>query len=89
MWDNKDWIFPTRNLIVDDMLWSLPNKGAMCLDRQYGEEWNKYIKSPEPLTNSHRWAFWISNLFSAWRVGEISEEKDVEKLKNPRRLLIN
>ena len=80
VWESKDWIYPLQRINVDGMSWPVPNQATRMLDKQYGPEWNKFIKSPKPLTNSHLWAFWISNGAGAWRTGEISAEDDKQRL---------
>lgn len=76
VWENKEWIYPIQTHLIDDMEWPLPAKAKAMLDTQYGDEWSTTIKSPNPLTNSHKWAFWISNTFFAWRKGQV--QKSVE-----------
>lgn len=66
----RTWVFPVQKREVDGMIWSIPNQPEKMLDQQYGEDWKKVIKVPKPLFQSHQWAFWISNLFGAWRTAE-------------------
>jgi len=84
VWDGREWVFPLTRLTVDGMTWPVPAMARAMLDKQYGEDWIRYIQSPNPLTNSHWWAFWISNAAGAWRVGPVSDETDVKILRNPR-----
>jgi hypothetical protein len=68
-WPTKSHVFPLRITDVDGMEWPLPNKGEELLTIQYGDGWNKEIKSPKPLTASHKWAFWYTNrVLHVWSV---------------------
>ena len=89
IWESKDWLFPIQKVNIDGRDWPIGNQPDKMLDKQYGKGWNEYIKSPNPLTNSHKWAFWISNTFKAWKIGSISKENDHTKLVNPRRYVSN
>lgn len=80
VWDDESWLFPIQEVDVDGMKWPVGNKPREMLDRQYGQGWDKFIKSPKALTNSHKWAFWFTNHAGAWRVGEVSSEDDPARL---------
>jgi hypothetical protein len=79
-WDDRSWVYPIRMVEVDGIMCPVGNEAEKMLDMQYGSEWKNYLKSPKPLTASHQWAFWVSSLVSAWRVGELSSETDPSKL---------
>lgn len=84
VWDSWDWIFPLRFVEVDGVEFPVPNQAERVLTAQYGDEWSKYIKSPKPLVQSHKWAFWFSNMMNAWTVRTPAAEQDLSKLVNPR-----
>jgi len=67
VWE-KDWIFPLQTKTICGLEWSLPNKPHKLLTKQYGDQWQHTIQSPHPML-SHRWAFHVTSMFSAWRVG--------------------
>jgi hypothetical protein len=80
IWPSADWLFPLQEVAVDGMTWSIARRPELMLDQQYGPEWNQFINSPCPFTNSHRWIFWISNRLGLWRRGKLSSETDLTKL---------
>ena len=68
VWE-KDWLFPLqRKPMNNGQQWPIPAQPEKMLDKHYGPEWSKFIKSPSPLFKTHKWAFWISHNFSAWKV---------------------
>ena len=74
VWPTKDWLFPLREIDMGDFKMPIGNEPEKMLDAQYGPDWKRYIKSPNPMTRSHRFAFMLTNFFSAWRVGEVNVE---------------
>lgn len=64
----KDWIYPIQKVELDGILWPLPAQPRKCLDQHYGEKWETTIQSPPPLTRSHQWAFFITNMANVWRI---------------------
>ena len=84
VWDSRDWVYPLHKEEVDGMNWTIANKPEEMLDRQYGPEWKTTIQSPPPMTNSHEFAFRITNFFQVWKIGKILNEKDRNKLVNKR-----
>lgn len=67
-WPSKSHVFPVKTLEVDEMEWPAPNKLEELLDIQYSPAWKDAIKSPKPLTASHKWVFWFTNKVSAWSI---------------------
>jgi hypothetical protein len=79
---HRDWLFPLRDVELDNLLWSVPNQPEMMLKQQYGEKCLESIQSPDVLQKTHKWITYISNIVGAWQPCEISEETDPEKLRN-------
>lgn len=68
VWE-KEWLFPLQQkTMTNGQVWTIPAQPAQMLDKHYGPEWQTTIKSPSPLLKSHKWAFWISHTFGAWKV---------------------
>lgn len=83
VWD-YDWVFPLRDVVIDDMLWSLPNNPEAMMIKQYGPKCMEWIQSPDPLVKTHYWVTYFTNYVGAWKLRPISNETNVEKLKNSR-----
>lgn len=83
IWE-PDWLYPLREVQVDGMWWPVPHKAEETLDVHYGTDWNKLIKSPNPLFKSHQWAFTITSLTRVWQVIEPRGPAEPHQLINPR-----
>lgn len=81
-WES-DWLFPLRNVDMGDFTVPVGREAEKMLDKQYGPEWRSVIKSPDPMLRSHQFAFHITNLFNAWRVGTVIEGADLSALRAP------
>ncbi len=75
-----DWLFQLKTVEVCGHQWPIGNRPEEMLTRPSGPNWKTMIQSPDPLTASHRWAFYVSNAAMAWRVSEVDPEDDLEKL---------
>lgn len=81
---HKEWLYPLQTLPVDGMTWPVAHAYPEMLTLQYGPHWSTLIQSPNPLTKSHAWAFWISNQAGAWITGPKSTRTDPLQWVNPR-----
>lgn len=79
-----EWLLPLRDEEIDGFLWSLPQSPEALLKQQYGPNCLETIQSPNPLTKTHVWVTYFTNLVGAWRQVRPSPETDVSKLTNPR-----
>lgn len=81
-WDSKDWIFPLQYKTIQGVRWPLPNQPEKCLQRQYGDDFNRVLESPEPMTKSHKFVFLFTNAVFSWRVKDFGEHNStpVEQL---------
>ncbi len=80
--DRLSWkpetIFPLRQGNIMDISVPVPHDSEQFLTQQYGEEWSTVIKSPQPLTMSHTFAFLLTNVTQSWRVGK-STSKPIDE----------
>jgi hypothetical protein len=65
-YDDRSWVYPIVDVEIDGFIWPLPNKPELLLTRAYGADNATTMKSPQPMTMSHKFAFWISDLFGTW-----------------------
>lgn len=88
IWE-PDWLYPLQKVELDGLVWSLPNQPEKLLRQQYGPNCLDSIQSPDPLVKTHFWVTYFTNYVGAWKVQPISDETNVETLKNPRVLVSN
>lgn len=78
VWEN-DWMFPLRIIDVDGTNFPVCKEAEKMLIKQYGDDVNKTIQSPNPYLKSYKLLYQVTNTFGAWRKATI--QNDLEETK--------